>query len=421
MTQTIHFQYQQQQLCVEDVPLQLIAQQYGTPCYVYSKRAITNNWQAFADAFATSGHKHQIFYAIKANSSLAILKLLNSMGAGFDAVSGGEIERVLVAGGNPQKIVFSGVGKSNVEIKRAIDLGIYSIHVESIAELERIQEIAQQCNKRANIALRINPDVAIDSHAYISTGSKSSKFGIDYVNAVEIYCKAQQMPNINIRGISCHIGSQIDSLKPFLSAIDQLLAIIEQLTAKNIQLEYIDVGGGLGIPYQNETMPSTAEYIAAITDKLQNSKLAIHIEPGRAIVANAGILLTKVEYLKTTGDNNFVIVDAAMNDLIRPALYHSYHEIIPVRETTISTDKIYNVVGPVCETGDFLGEKRALEVKSGDLLAVMTAGAYGFCMSSNYNTRPHCAEVLVNGSQINLINQRQTLEQLWQNEKLIDV
>lgn len=420
MVESTHFAYKKQQLCVENVPLQAIAQQYGTPTYVYSKQAIVANWQAYAQACTATKHKHKIFYAVKANSNLAILKLLHNLGAGFDTVSGGEISRVLAAGGKPEQIVFSGVGKNEQEIAHAIDLGIYSIHIESIAELERIQQIAQQRNKKANIALRVNPDVNAASHPYISTGAKSSKFGVDYINAVEVYAMAHKLPNINIRGISCHIGSQIDSLQPFLDSVDQLLKIIDQLAELQIHLEYIDVGGGLGVTYKNEVMPTPAAYVAALTDKLQNSPLAIHFEPGRSIVATAGLLLTKVEYLKSTGGNNFALVDAGMNDLIRPALYQSYHQILTVHETKVGTGLKYNVVGPVCETGDFLGEQRILDIKAGDLLAIMTAGAYGFCMGSNYNTRPHCAEILVNDSDAQLITRRQPVEQLWQNEILID-
>ena len=321
------------------------------------------------------------------------------MGASFDVVSGGEIDRVLAAGGKAQNIIFAGVGKTTAEIKQAIALQIYSMHIESEAELLRVNELAGKQNKTVNIAMRINPDINANAHPYISTGSKNNKFGIDYAKAVEIYQLAKTLPNVKIKGIASHIGSQITTLEPFLEAIDQVLAIIKQLNALNIQLEYIDIGGGLGIRYKDETPPSPQEYVAAIVNKLKHTNLEIHIEPGRSIVANAGLLLTTVEYLKQTAGNNFAIVDVAMNDLMRPALYQSYHAIMPVDETTDqNSSQEYSVVGPICESGDFIGTKRSLAIQAGDLLAIKDCGAYGFSMSSNYNTRPRVAEIMVDGS-----------------------
>ncbi len=417
-----YFNYRDQILHVESVALSKLAAEFSTPCYVYSRHAISQNWARYAEAFAASQHPYKIFYAIKANSNIAILNLLAKLGAGFDAVSGGEIDRVLAAGGAPQNIVFSGVGKNSAEISKAIDLGIHSINIESHAELLRVQAIAQQKNKQVEIALRINPDIDANSHPYISTGSKENKFGIDYQQAVKIFTLAANMANIKITGISCHIGSQITSLAPFMQAIDQLLAIIQELAAQNIKLRFINIGGGLGVTYQDETPPSAEQYVQAIVAKLKNLDLEIHIEPGRSIIADTGVLLTKVEYIKTTGENKFAIVDAAMNDLMRPCLYNSYHEIVPVIQPAITanTEK-YTIVGPICESSDFLAKDRYLALQAGDLLAIKNTGAYGFSMSSNYNTRPRCAEILVDQQQAYVIRQRETIEQLLQNEQLIDV
>lgn len=411
------FNYQNNELYAETVSLQDIAKQYGTPSYVYSKQVITQNWHAFYDPLLASKKPFNIYYAVKANSNLSILNLLANLGAGFDVVSGGEIDRVLRAGGDPSKIVYAGVGKTTAEISKAIDLQIHSLHVESVAELLRIQSIAKQKNKIVNIALRLNPDVASESHPYISTGSRDNKFGIDYTKALEVYKLAASMSHIAVKGIACHIGSQITTMAPFLSSIEQLLTIIDELLANNITIEYIDVGGGLGISYNGERPPTPQEYISSILEKLKNSTLELHIEPGRALVANSGVLLTQVEYLKSTADNNFVIVDAAMNDLMRPALYKSFHAIMPVHLKDAPLQS-YSVVGPICESGDFLATNRQLNVQTDDLLAIRDCGAYGFSMSSNYNTRPRCAEVMVDGSKVKLIRRRETIEQLLENESL---
>lgn len=405
---------------MEDVALTDIAAQFGTPCYVYSKNCIEQNWQAYYQPLQKSKRPFAIHYAVKANSNLSILHLLAKLGAGFDVVSGGEIDRVLAAGGKAQDIIFSGVGKSSAEISHAIDLNIYSIHVESSAELLRIQEIAKAKNKRVNIALRVNPNVTANSHPYISTGSKDNKFGIDYNSILETYKLAAGLSNIAVKGIACHVGSQLTSLDPILEAADQLLHIIGELNKLEIKLEYIDLGGGLGITYNVEQPPTPQQYIAAILDKLQNCNLEIHIEPGRSIVANAGILLTKVEYIKQTAENNFAIVDAAMNDLIRPALYSSYHAIIPVQQRQ-EAKQDYSIVGPVCESGDFFAHKRSMNIiSSSDLLVIQDTGAYGFSMSSNYNSRPRAAEVMIDGTQCHLITKRETIDQLMQNETILN-
>lgn len=409
------FNYQNNELHAEQVPLQEVANQYGTPCYVYSKQAIIQNWHAFYDPLLASQKSFNIYYAVKANSNLSILNLLAKLGSGFDVVSGGEIDRVLRAGGNPNKIVYAGVGKSVAEISKAIDLQIHSLHVESEAELLRIQDIAKQKNKIVNIALRLNPDVASESHPYISTGSKDNKFGIDYNKALEVYKLAASLSHIAVKGIACHIGSQITTMTPFLNSINQLLAIIDKLKASHIDLEYIDIGGGLGISYNGENPPTPQQYISSILEKLKDNKLELHIEPGRALVANSGALLTRVEYLKSTANNNFAIVDAAMNDLMRPALYKSFHDIVPVHLKD-SPAQTYSIVGPICESGDFLANNRSLNLQASDLLAIKDCGAYGFSMSSNYNSRPRCAEVMVDGSKIRLIRQRETIEQLLENE-----
>lgn len=414
------FHYKDQALFVEDVPLQNVAAEFGTPCYVYSKKIITQNWHAYYDALKKSGLPYKINYAVKANSNINILKLLAKLDAGFDVVSGGEIDRVIAAGGKASDIVFAGVCKSSAEINHAIDLGIYSFHVESEEELLRINALANHKNKIVNIALRVNPDVTAGSHPYTSTGSRDNKFGIDCSKAVAVYLLAKSLPNINIKGISSHIGSQITTLAPFLNAIEQLLLIIQQLKKHNITLEYIDIGGGLGVCYQDEIPPTPEEYVTAILRKLQDTNLELHIEPGRSIVAKAGILLTKVEYLKQTGNNNFAIIDAAMNDLMRPSLYQSYHAIEPIQLNMHKQAQEFAVVGPICETGDFFALKptRKLNISSGDLLAVRDCGAYGFSMSSNYNTRPRCAEILVDGNKMQLIRERETIKQLLQNEIL---
>lgn len=415
-----YIEYKGQELYIENVAYKQIAAEFGTPCYVYSKKIILQNWHGFYDAFKQSHKRFKINYAVKANSNLSILRLLANQGSGFDVVSGGEIDRVLAAGGKAKDIIFSGVGKSTAEINYALDLDICSIHIESEAELFRINALAGKKNKVANIAFRINPNVTANTHPYIATGAKDNKFGIDYAKAVAVYLEAKDLPNVRIKGIASHIGSQITEVEPFVSAIEQLIAVIQHLNANDIKLEYIDIGGGLGIQYNEETPPTKQEYVAAVLKALAKLDLEIHIEPGRSIIADAGTLLTKVEYLKSNDHNNFAIVDCGMNDLIRPALYDSYHGILPVQKSTQAVEKSYAVVGPICESGDFIAmyPKRNLSLTAGDLLVVQDCGAYGFCMSSNYNTRPRCAEVLVDGDQIHLIRKRETIEQLLENEKI---
>ncbi len=410
------FQYRNQELHIEQVALSKIAKQFGTPCYVYSKHTISENWHAFYDGLQHSGRAFKIFYAVKANSNLALLKFLSSLGAGFDVVSGGEMERVLAAGGRAADIVFSGVGKTIKEIERAIDLNISSIHIESEQELLRVHAIAKSKNKPINIAIRVNPDITSGGHPYISTGSKNNKFGIDYDKSLAVYQQAASLSHIEIKGIACHIGSQLTSLEPFLSAIDQLLLLVEALKKHGINLEYIDVGGGLGVCYKDEAPPLPQEYINAIVAKIKHTELELHIEPGRSIVANSGAILTQVEYLKATGDNHFAIVDAAMNDLLRPSLYQSFHAIEPVKLSTNAIEQNYAIVGPICESGDFLGTQRNLSINSGDLLVIKDCGAYGLSMSSNYNTRPRCPEILVDGTKFSLIRKRETIAQLLENE-----
>lgn len=407
-----HFHYQDDgQLWAENLPLKQLAATYQTPLYVYSRASLEARWQAFDSAFAQ--RPHLICYAVKANSNLGVLSVLARLGSGFDIVSLGELERVLAAGGDPQKIVFSGVGKTEEEIRRALELNIKCFNVESEPELYRIQEVAQAMDVKAPISLRVNPDVDAKTHPYISTGLRDNKFGIAIDRALAVYQLAQQLSHIEIHGLDCHIGSQLTEITPFLDAIDRLLCLIQQLNEQGITLKHVDLGGGLGVVYNDETPPAPAEYVQALLSKLTAyPELEILLEPGRAIVANAGVLLTKVEYLKHTEHKNFAIIDAAMNDLMRPALYQAWQKIIPV-EQSAEPELIYDVVGPVCETGDFLGKDRSLAIQEGDLLAVCSAGAYGFVMSSNYNTRCRAAEVLVDGSQVHLVRQREKLADLW--------
>lgn len=404
------FTYQSGVLHAENVNLQILAEQYGTPCYVYSQSLIEKNWQAFDQALGN--YPHLVCYAVKANSNLSILKTLADLGSGFDLVSGGELERVLLAGGKPQNIVFSGVGKSRIEIQRALEVGIGCFNIESPAELQQIQQVAQSLNKQAPVSLRVNPDVDAQTHPYISTGLKQNKFGIEIDKALSFYQLANSLPNIQIVGVDCHIGSQLTSLSPFLDALDRVLHLIEQLKKNNIKINHLDIGGGLGVCYREETPPEISEYVNALKAKLGNKPYKLLIEPGRAIVANAGILLTKIEYLKEGSDNkHFAIVDAAMNDLIRPSLYSAWQNIIPVKQSNVSAQN-YDVVGPICETGDFLGKDRVLSIQEKDLLAVCSAGAYGFAMSSNYNTRPRVAEIFVKGEEHRLIRRRETFDDL---------
>lgn len=412
-----YFNYRQQQLFAEEVAVEAIAAQYGSPCYIYSRATLERHWRAFDQAFAN--HRHLICYAVKANSNLAILNVLARLGSGFDIVSLGELRRVLAAGGAPDKIVFSGVGKREDEILAALEVGIRCFNIEVPGELDRINQLAAQLGVIAPVSFRVNPDVDAKTHPYISTGLKENKFGVDIGHALNEYRRAAKMDNIKVVGIDCHIGSQLTDTAPFLDATDRVLALVDALHAEGIPLEHIDLGGGLGICYRDEQPPQPAEYIEAILQRFADRDYEILLEPGRAIVGNAGILLTKVEYLKPTVNKNFAIIDAAMNDLVRPSLYGAWQEIIPVNADSESTEQTWDIVGPVCETGDFLGKNRALKLAQGDLLAVRSAGAYGFTMSSNYNSRPRAAEVMVDGGQVHLIRERESIPQLWAGEQLL--
>ena len=416
-----YFNYQNGQLCAEDVSLQEIAKEYGTPTYVYSRATLERHWHAFNDAFndANGDKPHLICYSVKASSNIALLNLLARLGSGFDIVSVGELERVLAAGGDPQKVVFSGVGKRADEMQRALEVGIRCFNVESDAELERLNQVAASMGKIANISIRVNPDVDAKTHPYISTGLKDNKFGID-INIVEsVYQRAANMENIHISGIDCHIGSQLTELDPFMDALERLLDLADRLKAQGISIHHLDLGGGLGVRYQDENPPLPTDYMQRLFTNKRLKDYQILIEPGRAIAANMAVLLTKVEYLKPTEEKNFAIVDAAMNDLIRPALYQAWQEIVTVDEQSDAEEKIYDIVGPVCESADFLGKQRKLSINQGDLLAVRSAGAYGFAMASNYNSRPRAAEVLVDGDKTYLIRERETLAGLFENEKTI--
>ncbi|MAS82146.1 MAG: diaminopimelate decarboxylase [Legionellales bacterium] len=411
------FNYKDSLLHVEEVPLTKIASQFGTPSYVYSRKAIETSWLEFNKALKSQ--KHLICYAVKANSNIGLLNILAKLGAGFDIVSIGELERVLHAGGSPDKIVFSGVGKRKDEMQIALHKGIKCFNVESVNELIRLNEVAEEIDISAPISLRVNPDVDANTHPYISTGLKDNKFGIAFHNAIPAYELALALPNITIKGIDCHIGSQITTLEPFKDALIKILELIEKLKRFDITFMHIDIGGGLGINYQGEEPPSRSDYIKTIISTMNDKDIEVIIEPGRSIVGNAGVLLTKVEYLNKAEDHNFAIVDAAMNDLIRPALYNSWHDIKRIVQTTHTESEIYDVVGPVCETGDFLGKARQLYLEHEDVLAVCSAGAYGFTMSSNYNSRPRVPEIMVDGHQVHQIRRRETIEELMQGEKLL--
>ncbi|AUM12588.1 diaminopimelate decarboxylase [Ketobacter alkanivorans] len=410
------FEYQNNELFVEQVAVNRIAEAVGTPCYVYSRTALEQQWQAFDQAFGD--HPHLVCYAVKANSNLAVLNVLAKLGAGFDIVSQGELERVLRAGGDPAKVVFSGVGKLREEMLRALEVGVYCFNVESEAELEILNEVAGQAGKVAAISLRVNPDVDAQTHPYISTGLKENKFGIDIDRAVAVFERAAQLPNIKVSGIDCHIGSQLTTVTPFMDAMDRLLERIDQLAAQGIHIDHVDIGGGLGVRYRDEQPPAPSEYVSALLKKLGDRKLKILMEPGRAIAANAGILVTEVLLLKSTEVKNFVVVDAAMNDLIRPSLYSAWQDIIPVTPRA-GQGSACDIVGPVCETGDFLGKDRELCVEPGDRLAVCSAGAYGFVMSSNYNTRNRVAEVMADGNQFHIIRRRETYDDQFALESLV--
>ena len=410
------FSYRDNVLFAEGVALPAIAERFGTPTYVYSRAHIEAQYRAYADALA--GLPHLVCFAVKANSNLGVLNLLARLGAGFDIVSRGELERVLAAGGEPGKIVFSGVGKSREDMRRALEVGVHCFNVESAEELERLQEVAASLGKRAPISLRVNPDVDAGTHPYISTGLKENKFGIDIAKAEAVYARAAELPNLEIIGVDCHIGSQLTSLSPFLDALDRLLVLIDRLAERGIRIRHLDLGGGLGVQYRDEQPPLAGEYIAAVRERIAGRDLELVFEPGRSIVANAGVLLTRVEFLKRTDHKDFAIVDAAMNDLIRPALYQAWMDIVPVEQRSGETAR-YDIVGPICETGDFLGKDRELVLREGDLLAVRSAGAYGFVMSSNYNTRGRAAEVLVDGEQVHEVRRRETLTELFAGESLL--
>ncbi|OGS99782.1 MAG: diaminopimelate decarboxylase [Gallionellales bacterium RIFCSPLOWO2_12_FULL_59_22] len=426
-----YFQYRNGQLYAEQAPLADIAAQFGTPCYVYSRAALSDGFRQFAGA--SQGRELLVCYAVKANSNLAILNVFARLGAGFDIVSGGELQRVLAAGGDARKVVFSGVGKSVAEMRQALDAGILCFNVESSAELERLNEVAGDMGKVAPVSLRVNPDVDAKTHPYISTGLKQNKFGVAYDEAIALYRRARDLPHLRVTGIDCHIGSQLTETSPFIAAAEKILVLVDALGGEGIRLEHIDLGGGLGIRYNDEAPPAIAGYLAALLGVLRGRSEKLIIEPGRALVGNAGVLLTRVEYLKRGAEKNFAIVDAAMNDLMRPALYDAYHEILPVqlppspqhspdcggggeREARSS---IFEVVGPICETGDFIGHARDLAIAPQSLLAVLSAGAYGMSMSSNYNTRPRASEVMVEGGAVHLVRERETVAQLYAGERVV--
>lgn len=413
---SLYFNYQNNQLVAESVALSDIAAEFATPCYVYSRAALTEGFRQFSDAL--QGREHLICFAVKSNANLAILNVFARLGAGFDIVSGGELQRVLAAGGDAGKVVFSGVGKTEAEMRLALDAGILCFNVESAAELDKLNAVAGSMGKQAAISLRVNPDVDAKTHPYISTGLKQNKFGVAYTEAVALYRKAAGLPHLRITGMDCHIGSQLTETSPFIAAIEKILLLVDQLALEGIALEHLDLGGGLGICYNDETPPAIADYIAALLGALQGRTQKLILEPGRVLVGNAGVLLTRVEYIKPGEEKNFAIVDAAMNDLMRPALYDAYHGILPVVREDYPA-QTFDVVGPICETGDFIGRARELAIAPGSLLAVMSAGAYGMSMSSNYNTRPRAAEVMVDGSTVHLVRMRETVQQLFANEKII--
>jgi diaminopimelate decarboxylase len=404
------FQYRDQALHAEDLPVAELARRFGTPCYLYSRAALEHNLRAYQQPL--SGLPHLICFAVKANSNLAVLNVLARLGAGFDIVSGGELERVVRAGGDPAKVIFSGLGKTEEEIARALELGICCFNVESEPELDRIEAVAARLQRRAPISLRVNPDVDAGTHPYISTGLKENKFGIAIDAALAVYERAAQMPHIEIVGVDCHIGSQLTTIAPYLDAIDRVLLLVDELEARGIRLRHFDIGGGLGVCYRDEKPPAPAQFIQAVLARLAGRELSLFLEPGRSICANAGLFVTKVEFLKQNGQKNFAIVDGAMNDLLRPALYGAWQAIVPVQQHVSGTvpEKLYDVVGPVCESSDFLGKERLLAIAPGDLLGVRTAGAYGFVMSSNYNTRNRVAEIMVDGDQATVVRQRETLD-----------
>lgn len=413
------FQYKNEQLYVEDLPVKQLAEEFGTPLYIYSRATLERHWHAFDSALGK--HPHLICYAVKANSNIGILNVMAKLGSGFDIVSQGELERVLAAGGEASKVVFSGVAKSRAEIMRALEVGIRCFNVESVAELHHINQIAGEIGKVAPISLRVTPDVDAHTHPYISTGLKENKFGVSVDEAREVYKLAATLPHVKITGMDCHIGSQLTELQPFLDATDRLIRLMEQLKEDGITLKHLDLGGGLGVTYTDETPPHPSDYATALLNKLKDYEdLEIILEPGRAIAANAGILVAKVQYLKSNESRNFAITDTGMNDMIRPALYEAYMNIIEIDRTLGREKAIYDVVGPVCETSDFLGKQRELAIAEGDYIAQRSAGAYGASMSSNYNSRPRTAEVLVDGNKAHLIRRRENLSELWALESIAE-
>ncbi|HDS1765310.1 diaminopimelate decarboxylase [Pseudomonas putida] len=410
------FNYRDGELFAEGVALSAIAEHYGTPTYVYSRAHIEAQYRSYADAL--QGTEHLVCFAVKANSNLGVLNVLARLGAGFDIVSGGELERVLAAGGRADRVVFSGVGKTREDMRRALEVGVHCFNVESTDELERLQVVAAEMGKVAPVSLRVNPDVDAGTHPYISTGLKENKFGIAIADAEAIYVRAAQLPNLEVVGVDCHIGSQLTTVEPFLDALDRLLVLVDRLAECGIHLRHLDLGGGVGVRYRDEQPPRVADYIKAIRERVGERDLALVFEPGRYIVANAGVLLTRVEYLKHTEHKDFAIIDAAMNDLIRPALYQAWMGVSAVKPRP-GEGRAYDLVGPICETGDFLGKDRVLNLAEGDLLAVESAGAYGFVMSSNYNTRGRCAEILVDGDQAFEVRRRETVAELYAGESLL--
>lgn len=412
-----HFEYRNGELCAEQVSLHDIATQYGTPCYVYSRATLERHWHAFDDAFGS--HPHLVCFAVKANSNIGVLNLLARLGSGFDIVSVGELERVLAAGGDPGKVLFSGVGKRRDEMRRALEVGIRCFNVESAQELERLNEVAGEVGRPAPVSLRVNPDVDARTHPYISTGLKENKFGVAIDEALALYRRAVELPNLDVSGIDCHIGSQLTETAPFLDALERVLALAERLAEEGIVIRHLDLGGGLGVRYNDERPPEPADYARALLQRLEYLPYEILLEPGRAIVANAGVLLTRVEYLKHGEAKDFAVIDAAMNDLIRPSLYQAWQKVVPVDERPAGTPGVYDLVGPICETGDFIAKQRQLTLREGSLLAVRSSGAYGFSMASNYNTRPRAAEVIVDGDQVHCVRRRETVAELFAGEALL--
>ena len=411
------FHYQSGELFAEAVSLRAIAEQYGTPCYVYSRAYLEQRFSEYSDAL--QGQDHLVCYAVKANSNIAVLNVLARLGAGFDIVSVGELERALAAGGPAERVVFSGVGKTAAEMRRALEVGIYCFNVESEAELERLNAVAAEMGVTAPVSIRVNPDVDAKTHPYISTGLRDNKFGIDISRAPEVYAHAASLSNLAVKGVDCHIGSQLTDTSPFLDALDRVLMLVDTLAEQGISIAHLDLGGGLGVRYRDEQPPSTGDYIAAIRERLGERQVKLMFEPGRSIAANAGVLLTQVEFLKLNPHKNFAIVDAAMNDMLRPALYQAWMDLLPVTPRSTGEARYYDVVGPVCETGDFIAKDRELRIETGDLLALASSGAYGFTMSSNYNSRGRAAEVMVDGDQHHLIRARETVADLMRGEAVL--